>query len=513
MVRILWFMGCIGSFLALGQEQRVTTEIVAAQLFKNGKAVVTERFVTDGSGQFVVQDLPKFAHGTFWVDKGEVQAIRRVQRPVERTLSVANLQDQDLVMKGKAVTVFLTNGERHTGRIISKPNNFNSEPFWLIETKDQFLYLQNTEIKGIQVQKDQAGSNLVVKQNAPVLIFDIPKKNKQVIQFSYLTNGLGWAPSYRLDLLDEQKLRIWQKALVRNEYRDLKQTQIQLISGYPQLEFGHVTSPLDPNLNWGLFMTMLNQNGRFPSNRTNPFSNSSTQVRSLSWQPEPGDMGEGVQPSKDMHFQDLGLLTLAKDQVLVKEIAQQEIAYRREIVCKTTNRRKKDGYLREKGNVAEVVHEAWEELVFKNPFSFPMTTAPAIVFEANRIIGQAKSPWVNPGSETRLRITKALSLTVKEEERVVSKNRTQKTLFNQIYEEETVEVRFHIHNTRNKTVDLRLSKTFFGTLESAGDSPKTETLKEDEFSVNRLNESVWQLGLEAGERKQINLTYKILVRR
>jgi hypothetical protein len=47
-----------------------------------------------------------------------------------------------------------------------------------------------------------------------------------------------------VDLSDEKNLRIRQNAVVRNESGDLAGTEIQLISGFPSVEFGAVDSPL-----------------------------------------------------------------------------------------------------------------------------------------------------------------------------------------------------------------------------------------------------------------------------
>ncbi len=52
---------------------------------------------------------------------------------------------------------------------------------------------------------------------------------------NYLTRGLSWAPSYRVDITDPKTLAVEQYAVVKNELADLDGTEIMLISGFPSL--------------------------------------------------------------------------------------------------------------------------------------------------------------------------------------------------------------------------------------------------------------------------------------
>jgi hypothetical protein len=51
------------------------------------------------------------------------------------------------------------------------------------------------------------------------------------------------------------------------------------------------------------------------------------------------------------------------------------------------------------GTAPQNKDEMWDVVIFKNPFKFPMTTAPAMVVENGRFNGQRTSYWTNVGEE------------------------------------------------------------------------------------------------------------------
>src|SRR5438046_5689650 len=97
-------------------------------------------------------------------------------------------------------------------------------------------------------------------------------------------------------------------------------------------------------------------------------------------------------------------LTTRTAQADYERIVEWLIADHRDAHGNPRNRRGEDN---ENGDVADV---PWDALRFKNPFPFPMTTAPALVWANGKFSGQRLTNWVNPGEETTLRVTKALSI-------------------------------------------------------------------------------------------------------
>ena len=80
----------------------------------------------------------------------------------------------------------------------------------------------------------------------PTLLLTVPETDKaeSKVFVHYLTRGLSWAPSYRVDITDPKTLSVELYAVVKNELADLDGTEVMLISGFPSVQFAHVTSPL-----------------------------------------------------------------------------------------------------------------------------------------------------------------------------------------------------------------------------------------------------------------------------
>ena len=54
---------------------------------------------------------------------------------------------------------------------------------------------------------------------------------------SYLSAGLTWAPAYRIALGPDAQLQLDQSATLINELEDLKEVELNLVSGFPNLEY------------------------------------------------------------------------------------------------------------------------------------------------------------------------------------------------------------------------------------------------------------------------------------
>src|SRR5260370_16468454 len=82
--------------------------------------------------------------------------------------------------------------------------------------------------------------------------------------------------------------------------------------------------------------------------------------------------GEGV----DLHFESIGKRSLLRDEALSLSVGKAKADYERVVEwtvgTSTVARRYAGGAEKHKD-------EIWDVLLFKNPFQFPMTTAPAMV--------------------------------------------------------------------------------------------------------------------------------------
>ena len=94
--------------------------------------------------------------------------------------------------------------------------------------------------------------------------------------------------------------------------------------------------------------------------------------------------GEGV----DLHYEPIGKHTLLREESLSLSIGKAKADYERVIEWTVGTSAVARKHSSDRQGVKD---EMWDTLVFKNPFKFPMTTAPAMVVENGKFNGQRTS--------------------------------------------------------------------------------------------------------------------------
>jgi hypothetical protein len=328
---------------------------------------------------------------------------------------------------------------------------------------------------------------------------------------------MAWAPSYRVDISDPKTLSLKQNAVVKNELEPFADAQLQLISGFPSVHFGHVVSPLAPTQTWTNFFQQLNQHfGRGNAAMSNVVTQQAVAFNRNA--PDSGidlsaiPTGEGV----DVHYQDIGRQSLEEGDAISVETASGKAAYDRIAEWIVPDTRQADGrYIEEyqrQGDPEKYEDSVWDSVRFHNPLSFPMTTAPAMVVADGKFNGQQMSYWVNPGEETTLHVTKALSIRTRSIEQEIDGGRDIVNVGGLAYRKATLEGTLQANNHRNEQITLVIRRCFSGELVSADREPKTSLLEEGAGYINKRNQLTWNLTLKPGEEVKLKYRYALLVR-
>jgi hypothetical protein len=511
---------------ARADETAAKSRIVAAGLFKNGLAVIKREAVLGKAGTYVLDDVPEPVHGTYWIESvAPVESsveMREVEVPVNE-LAPGNLQED---LAGKKVTIhFKGDKATPTSGTVAKLKTLKSEiardrndpgvhpaRFLVVQTARGRSYIETSEIAYVESE----GTEEKIMRRMPRLILTVSETDKadSKVFVNYLTRGLSWAPSYRVDITDPKTLAVEQYAVVKNELADLDGTEIMLISGFPSVQFAHVTSPLASRTSLAQFFQELNQRGWHGADvdqQTLVTSNSAS-ILALSMVATP--TGEGV----DLHYQSIGKRTLAEGDALSLRVARGESAYDRIVEWPIPDMRNEDGRYAGSGSGEddEAPDTAWDALKFKNPFKFPMTTGPATVTAAGRFNGQRTSFWVNAGEETVLHVNKALSVRTRaieheEQKKDGGDNRDFIWIGGRQFRRSTVEGELSVGNHRNEAINLVIRRRFSGELLRADGEPKSTLREEGVYSVNKRNELLWTLPLKPGEERKLTYRYSVLV--
>jgi hypothetical protein len=313
-----------------------------------------------------------------------------------------------------------------------------------------------------------------------------------------------------------EPLDLEQNAVVKNELGDIEAAEILLISGFPSVQFAHVTSPFSLRTTWAKFFQELSQRVD-PSNPLgiNVASQQAVSINSVAPGRSPDLSATPAGEGADIHYQSLGKRTLLEGDSLVISTASGKAPYKRIVEwimpdTRLANGRYIDDYLRQQ-EPDKYEDAVWDAVRFKNPLTFPMTTGPAMIVSNGRFNGQRMTYWVNTGEETTLHITKALSIRTHHTEQEQPGSREIVYVGGNDFREIAVKGELKVNNHRNEPVSMVIRRRFSGDLTSADGSPKCVLREEGVTSINKRNELTWTFDLKPGEEKTLTYQYSMLV--
>lgn len=509
-------------------------------LFKNGLAVVGRSVVLPGPGTFDVAALPEAVHGTLWLTSAMAVEARVEQQTFEQPVTLGN--DLASELGGQQVTLRLRGADHAlTGRVVAPladsarrtwDRGFEPTHDWgwwraptasvvtpaaprylVLESDGGLVYVDPATIESVAA----TGARRTVARTRPVLrlvVRDVPAGGARV-HVHYLAKGIAWAPAYLAELGDDGRLTLRQQALIKNELEDLAEVPVELISGFPSIEFAAVASPLSLSQTWAQFFHQVGQAAGARSGMAQVFtqsvvSNAIASDRGVGAAPD-ADAGDGV----DLHYQSLGRRSLREGDALLADVGSGVTRHARIVEWIVPDTRDEFG-----NPVQEHVlrrdperwdDAPWDAIRFDNPFAFPMTTAPLSIVQGGHFLAQRKSTWVNPGEETTVRITKALSVRTQSGESEEPGKRELLRIASRNYRKAIVKGELVIHNHRGEAVELVVRRRFSGQLVEADGEPTTELREEGVYSVNPRHELVWRITIAAGEPRVLGYRYALLV--
>jgi hypothetical protein len=527
--------------IARANEHCVPSKVTSVGLFKNGLAIVKREVTLPGPGLYRLDQAPEPVHGTFWITPAAIVDAEVQMREVELKSEEAGPVSLTDDLAGKEVKLYFHSDKLQPimGRVVGRkkpawiegdeasamdeprgyPGPGVSDDILIVETGTKRTYLRASTIAYAEVDNAEG----TVKRKRPMLLLSVKEgaSGPVKVEVTYLARGLSWAPSYRVDISDPKRLAIEQSAVVRNELVDLKETEFYLISGFPSVQFGHVRSPLAARTSWQRFFQQLGSRGESADNALGQVV-----IAQNAMAPWHG-RGEGAlglnQPGEgiDLHYQSIGQRELHQGDALSLTVARAEADYERIVEWLVPDNRNEYGtnVYRDRSPGGDEDDTAWDALKFRNPFSFPMTSAPAYVAANGRFGGQRLSQWVNSGEETLLRVNKALSIRTRSAETEAQTNglppgRSERDVIwigGRQYSQATVQGELSVYNHRKEQAKMVVRRRFSGDLLRADGDFKVTLREEGAWSVNKRNELTWSINLKPGEERKLVYRYLVLV--
>ncbi len=524
-------------------EKAVQSKVVSVALFKNGLAIIKQQVSLQGAGLYRLDDVPEPVHGTFLIESnGPLEARVQARKAPAKNQSWlgSNLQDElaglKVIIQGRSAkspimgTVMRSPQSEvevasptTSSRASFQPYNPAPSRFLLLKTEQGISYVDLGDIVSLEAVGNPQIKEPVL-ENRSVLLLDAKASGVgETAMISYLAHGLAWAPSYKVDLIDGSRLKIEQNAAIRNELMDLKDTEISVISGYPNVAFGQVVSPLAASQTWELFFQQLGNkssinvfsNSVIMQNSAYNMSGNSSRSSGLAVAPNNGD-------TIDLHYHSIGKRALKKGDAIALSTGSAQVDYERIVEWNIPDNRDEWGSPSNTQRVDPATgqmlqDDVWDALKFKNSLPFPMTSAPAMVISAGNFSGQGQVLWTNRNEEATLRVNKALSIrarNVEYENQVGEPGQAERDLIyigGRRFRRVTVNGELRLCNNRPTQTKMIIKRQFSGDYVKGDDTPKIDLREEGVWTVNKRNELTWTLSLKPGEERTVKYQYSVLI--
>lgn len=517
-------------------------------MFKNGLGLVTSRAeLPKSSGLFQVTPLPDSTLGSFWVSWPEditlsqikatqVQEISQVvavnipeilQGNIGKTLwmqiydpTIAGpdeRQDHRLIL-AKIVDVPTRRFDYpfipFEGRFIPPPQPPQIGQIVVLEFQGQQMVVPIDWIKSVRSGVDTDKPNLMAPQTGiqPVVQFiaEGTAATPVPVDFTFMSKGVSWSPSYIVDISNEKNAKISAKAVIVNDLLPLEDTRVELIAGYPHIQFSETPDAftLTP------LQQILEQLGRSVERvRADVTSNrmvtrqmfAGAAVMEADMAPNMPSTPVQGETTEDLFFYQIDKVTLKKGERGYYPLFSAEVPYEHLYTWEIPDAVANNEYYQ--GIPPEVPQDVWHTLKLTNNTETPWTTAPATTAKENRVLGQDTIKYTPPGAQTDLKITKAASLQAEHNEFETNRQRAADIAYNINYDLVTVRGELALTNYSDKAVKVEIAKTITGEVQQAAGDPKIQQLARGLRMVNPRSKMVWTLDVQPGKDNALRLEY------
>lgn len=543
---ILVVVACSVSAASKKEAKQAEEKLQQVALFKNGLGFFTSE-VTCPDKKDAFSFIPAVAatHGTFWVaypEKVELTSLTAKEVELEESIEAISIEELLRANVGKEVELSFDNkGESAIRGLLSCFTENRSQPqpspyaprridysnvspvrasLIIVKTKEGDVAIDSQAVKMVKVIDGKLERTFTSKSKSMQLDVKLgASAGGKKLTVSYLAKGITWAPSYIVDVTDTNEAKISAKAIVINEAVDLNDVTIQLVTGFPNLQFADVVSPLAMKENLAQFLQALtrrqSEQGRLGAT-ANVMSQRTERYR-------PSDLGaempaygvaQAGKVAEDLFLYPVNNVRLAKGEVGYLPLFTESVPYKHIYQWEIPDYVDEEdhySYNRHRGE-EEPVEEVWHCLRMKNTTKVPWTTAPAETVKEGIILGQDTLEYTPTKAETTLKITQAVSVKAEQVELETDRKRDAVQFYGYHYDLVTVEGELSVTNFQQKDITLEITKLLSGEVKLSQPEAKVETLAKGLKRVNPNKKLTWTINLEAGGSTRLGYTYEVYVK-
>jgi len=528
----------------------VQTHLKRVALFKNGFGFfVREGALSEAHKAVLLGPFAAPAHGTFWIStpsRAKLAAVIARQVMVPRKIEARTMYELLRANVGKSIVLGDYGGL--TGTILSfapdRPPVRGPEPYLMGgQWREEVIYppgpgdfmLVDTPAGIVAVSPNNYSQvRFVSKDLNTTLLRDEPQAQLEAtfaspasgdwLSVSYLARGITWAPSYLVDISDAKQARLSAKAEIINEGEDLDGTHVDLVTGFPNLEFADVLSPMSMKTNLAQFLQSL---AAGPSRLD--MSIMTQNVAGYAEGPAGGRGGGGAmggisvpgygaaaagQVAEDLFLYPIENVTLKKNETGYYPLFTQSVPYTEFYEWKVGDRVTPAGRYREwQQDQPEPVETVWHSIRLTNNMAMPWTTAPAQLVREGQIIGQDTLRYTAPTAKVTVRITQAVNVRAEQTEIEAKRERDAVHMYGDSFDRITIDGTLRVANYTQELISLEITKELSGDVKETVPRAEDVTLARGLKAMNPTHELTWKIELKPGDGKEITYTYQALIRR
>lgn len=499
------FFAALAFVLPARADSTVITEV---SLFKNGLGYFIEEGRFDPAiEELVLGAVPPAVHGTYWVSTNP----SIISGLVVRASSVDSLTRREAASISEILAANIGREVELVLETVTRKGiiTYADKNYVVLESEGRQEVIP---MHFMQIRSEKPLARTVTDTHSvPALRLAYHATQEAPFMLSYLRKGITWAPAYRIDIKDSPGWFAMQ-AVVINEAADLNHVDLRFISGYPNIAFSEVVSPLAMAGSLADFLIAIG------GGNTSTRWGGGVMAQSLSNAPYyEADAAKSVysaagtgEQTEDLFYYTLRDITLPKNERAAFELFSGplpfEHVYSWDIPIITWN-----PYINQNVRADNPPEDVWHFVKFKNIFPQPVTTGPALIVSGDKLIAQDILHYTPSEGLARVRITKAMDIKAEREEVEINRDRQSRVLRNQSYDLVTVEGTLTLQNFKAEAVLIEISKMVEGEFISSTHKVDAVKVAESLNDVNPRTRMKWEITIPANGTVEIGYRYKLYV--
>lgn len=542
-------------------------------VFKDGHTLVLHEgtMPTDASGNVQMDYLPTPVIGTFWPYSNErnIKLNSVVVSPRKVLVSRTALSIRELLEANPGAEVRITqlDGKTLDAKVVgvlqrsaaeveavSSPNAGEKLPekgnIILLKTAEGVEAFPLESIKSVSFKGDlkQTATNeefrnlLTMKLEWPN---NRPAKNASV-GMMYLQKGIRWIPSYKITLDGKGGATLKLEATLLNELTDLEDVTANLVIGVPTFAYKDTVDPIslqqavaqlstyfsaDSRTNYAMANSLMGQQGGGRFGESGPAGPAGEPGQAL------GPEVAGSEKNEDLFVFTVRHLSLKKGQRMVLPINETALKYRDVFTVDlpfAPPLEMRSGRInnQQEAELARLMAapKAMHKLRMTNTTQFPITTAPALILNGERVLAQAMTTYTAPGSELNLTLTTATDIRVKKTDKETARTPNAANWNRETYVKVDLAGTVTLINYTDHPVDLEITRNVLGNVGKAdhdGKASMVNVFEDDDYAApitmptwwgyyswpdwwshfNGIGRISWKVHLDAGKSVDLGYTW------